>query len=130
MPNPSISKPSTTQIEKWIGGLVVLLSCGLLTDRPLWQAGKVFGAAESVQIEEAQSLWKGLLQLSERRHDTAEFNGRIYSYFPPMYTFLAAMFVPVFGGVPHLFFVALAGLLIVLAYVLLLRLAGSTAWAV
>ena len=127
---PNASKQRENKRGVWLGGLVTLVVCAVVSDRLLWQPGRVFGAAESVQIEEAQSLWKGTFQLSERRHDTAEFEGRVYSYFPPMYTFLAALFVPFFGGVPHLFFVVLAGVLATLAYLLFLRLTGSVAWAV
>ena len=118
------------RLRSWLGALATLVICAVVSERPLWQPGRVFGPAESVQIEEAQALWRGTFALSERRHDTAEFEGRVYSYFPPMYTFLAGLFVPFFDGVPHFFFVALAGLLVVLTYALILRLSGSAAWAV
>ncbi len=116
--------------KPWLGAFATLVICAWVSDRPLRQPQRVFGAAESVQIEEAQALWRGTFALSERRHDTAEFEGRVYSYFPPMYTFLAALIVLFFGGVPHFFFVALAGMVVVLAYMLFLRLTGSAAWAV
>ncbi len=112
----------------WLGGLALLIICALASDRPLWQPERVLGFAENVQIEEAKAIWHGRLDLPERRWDTALFGGRVYSYFPPMFTFIAALFVPFFDGVPHLFLVVLAAAMVLLAYALFVRLSGSIAW--
>jgi hypothetical protein len=68
--------------------------------------------------------------LPERVHDTALSGGRVYSYFPPMFSFLAAAFVPFFDGVPHLAIVLLVAGVIVLSYWLFFQRSASATWSV
>jgi len=114
----------------WLGGILVVLACAVLSERKLWRPHDVFGSRENVQIAEAQAWWNGRLDLPERVHDTAFKDGRAYSYFPPMFTFVAAMLTPFFGGVPHLTIVALVTTSILLFYWLSFQLSGSAPWSV
>jgi len=111
-----------------IGGAAVLAVFGVLCPAKLWRPGYVFTGQENIQITEAQAWWSGRLDLPERTWDTALFNGRVYSYFPPMFTILAAAVVPFFDGIPHGLIVAMVLLVPLCAYVLFLRLTGSECW--
>jgi hypothetical protein len=102
----------------------------VLTERPLWQPDRVFSARENIQIGEAQAWWRGKMDLPERVHDTALRDGRVYSYFPPMFSLIAASMVPFFGGVPHLVVVMLVVGVLLLSYVLFHRLSHSIVWSV
>ncbi len=126
--------PFHVRRERWFGATLVLLVCGLLIPARLWLPTRLVSQAgvsmANVQITEAQQWWQGRLDLPRRIHDTALKDGRVYSYFPPMFTFVAAVVVPFFDGFPHLLIVAIAALVPLLAYWLFLRLIGSTGWAV
>lgn len=113
----------------WRGAAVVLAAVGLLSRADLWRPDCVFDGRRNVQIAEAQSWWHGRLDLPERPWDTALLNGRVYSYFPPMFTLVAAVFVPWFAGVPHWAVVALSALVPLLAYRLFLDRTRSVTWA-
>ncbi len=113
-----------------IGAAVVLAVFVLFCEAKLWRPGDVFTIRENIQIAEARSWWEGRLDLPERKWDSALFNGRVYSHFPPMFSLLAAAITPWFGGVPHWAVVLLVVLpLPFLAYVLFLRRTDSAAWA-
>jgi hypothetical protein len=115
---------SWTRREFWLGGVLVAFVCVGLTRAPLWQPGTLFGFDHNVQIGEAQAWWNGRLDLPERRWDTALSDGRVYSYFPPMFSFVSAVVVPLFGGVPHPVIVLLCAAVPALAYPLFARLCG------
>ena len=83
--------------------ILVLGSFALLCDATLFQPGTVFTIHENIQIGEAQSWWQGRLDLPERKWDSALCDGKVYSHFPPMFSFLSALVAPFFGGVPHWF---------------------------
>ena len=120
-------------VGKWhrlIGAGVVVVVFTLLSEAKLWRPGEVFTIQENVQIAEAQAWWEGRLDLPERKWDSALFNGRVYSHFPPMFSLLAAAITPWFGGVPHWAVVLFVVLPIpFLAYALFLRRTGSATWA-
>ncbi len=119
-----------SRLHFFLGASLTLIVCSLATERPLWNPGHLFGSAENIQIAEAEAILTGRLDLPERRWDTAFKDGKVYSYFPPLFTFIAAAVVPVFGGVPHLLIVGLAALIPLLAYVLFVRLSNSIVWGV
>ncbi len=114
---------------KWLaGGAVVLFVFLALLDTPIWRPRAIFTQRHNTQIAEAQAWWQGRLDIPERRHDTALYEGKVYSHFPPLFTIIAAAFVPMFASVPHW----VIGLLIVLpipilAYGLFLRI-GAPVW--
>jgi len=108
---------------------VVLLVLGLSAQTSLWRPGTRFGFAENVQIGEAQAWWSGRLDLPQRRWDTALHDGKVYSYFPPAFTLIAAAIVPFCGGVPHGVLLALAVVAVWLLYALFLRLVGEPFWS-
>lgn len=110
--------------EYWCGLLLVLVVVLGLNQTKLWRPGLV----NNVQITEAKAWWNGDLDLPEREWDTALKDGRVYNCFPPMFTIIAAGFVPVFGGVPHWLIVALVAGVPLCAYVLLHRLTRSPVW--
>lgn len=115
----------------WLGALVVGSVFWLLMPAKLWRPGTLFTIRENIQIAEAQAWWQGRLDLPERKWDSALIDGRVYSHFPPMFSFIAAVVVPVFDGVPHWFIVLFIVLPVpLLAYVLFLRLTKSVSWAV
>lgn len=114
----------------YFGAFVVLLVPVLISRQTLWRPDRTFGPEHNVQIAEAQAWWNGRLDLPERKWDTAFVNGRVYSYFPPMFTLLATLIVPFADGVPHWVMVGLSGLVPLLSYRLFLRLARSVPWAV
>ncbi len=90
--------------EFWYGLLLVFLVVVGLNTATLWRPGVV----NNIQITEAKAWWNGHLDLPEREWDTALKDGRVYSYFPPMFTIIAAGVVPFTNGVPHRFTVVLA----------------------
>ena len=98
--------------------------------KALYRPGQVFTITENIQIAEGQGWWAGRLDLPERKWDSALFEGRVFSHFPPMFSFLAALVTPVFHGVPHWFIVLAIVLPIpLLAYALSLRLLHSAFWS-
>ena len=112
----------------WLGAVVVLRACGLLIEAKLWRPDTTFTIKHNVQIAEAGAWWQGRLDLAERRWDTALKDGRVYSCYPPLFSFIAALLWPVFQGVPHGFVVLLVLPIPLLAYVLFRRRTGSVAW--
>jgi hypothetical protein len=112
----------------WLGAAVVVLACGLLNEARLWRPETTFTIKHNVQIAEADAWWHGRLDLAERRWDTALKDGRAYSCYPPLFTFLAAALWPVFHGVPHWAVVLLVLPIPLLAYVLFRRRTGSAGW--
>ncbi len=129
MTSPSqTTRPSTRHVL--LGAAAVLVLFVLLSEAKLWRPGEVFTIQENIQIAEAQAWWEGRLDLPERKWDSALFNGRVYSHFPPMFSILSAAVTPWFGGVPHWAVVLLIALPVpLLAYTLFLRRAGSPMWA-
>lgn len=113
----------------WWSLLVLLLIWGWLTPAKLWRPGTVLGIDENVQIAEALAWWDGRLDLPERRWDTALYEGKVYSYFPPVFTIIAAAVVPFFGGIPHLVLALLACITVALAFLLFFRLTESAWWS-
>ncbi len=111
------------------GALAVLGVFVFLCDAKLWRPAEVFTIKENIQIAEAQAWWQGRLDLPERKWDSALFNGKVYSHFPPMFTFLSFVVVRLADGVPHwlvTFLIVLPA--VFLSYVLFLRLTGSPFW--
>lgn len=104
---PPYARRSGTRREAMVGLLFVLLICTKLFDPRDWKPSVVFDGSDNVQIAEAQRWWSGSLDLPKRVWDTALFEGRIYSHFPPMFSFVAAVVVPVWDGVPQLILFAL-----------------------
>lgn len=114
--------------ESLLGAVLVLLAFVLLAEAKLWRPETRFTIRENIQIGEAEAWWKGRLDLPERRWDTSFKDGRVYSYFPPMFTIIATAVVPFCDGVPHWFIVLLVLAVPVLAYVLFYRLTESPIW--
>ncbi len=112
--------------EFWCGLLLVLVVILGLNQTRLWRP-ELVGYSQT-QITEAKAWWQGRLDLPERTWDTALKDGRVYSYFPPMFTIIAAGLVPLFNGVPGLFVVAMATVIPLCAYLLFHRLTRSAAW--
>ncbi len=122
------SKPARGGV--WIGLAVVLATVFLLCEAKLWRPNAEFGFEHNTQIGEAEAWLDGRTTLPRRAHDTALVDGRVYSHFPPMFSFVAVTAVALLGGVPHWLIVALLALPVpVLAYVLFLRRTGSAKWA-
>ncbi|MCH9001305.1 MAG: hypothetical protein IIC02_01920 [Planctomycetes bacterium] len=93
---------SRTAIWKsWLGAAVVYLVFFGMMEPSLFRPDTVFGARNNNQIAEAQAWWNGQLDLPVKTWDTATVGTRHYSHFPPLFTFIAAMAVPIFDGVPH-----------------------------
>ncbi len=113
-----------------LGAVLVLIVFGAVVPARWYRPGVSFGIAENVQIAEAQAWWQGRLDLPERKWDTALKDGRVYSYFPPMFTMLSACVVPFCGGVPHWFVAGFVLLVPLAAYRLFLMLTSSVVWAV
>lgn len=115
-----------TRRQVVVGLIFVLLICAALFRSWAWLPGKVFDCWDNAQISEAQSWWLGHLYLPHRFWDTAVVGDRIYSHFPPMFTFLAALAVPFWDGVPYWILFALVVVPIpFLAYRLFLMRTGS-----
>lgn len=123
-----VHKMSVGRWHRLIGAAAVLVVFVLLCEAKLWRPGEVFTIRDNVQIGEAQAWWQGRLDLSDRQWDTALKDGRVYGYFPPMFTILAAAVVPFCDGIPHGLIVAIVFLVPICAYVLFLRLTGSACW--
>ena len=114
------------RIHIWLGAAFVVGLFVVLCDAKLYRPGDVFTITENIQIAEAQAWWQGRLDLPERKWDSALFDGQVFSHFPPMFSILSALIVPVFHGVPHWFIVLAIALPIpLLAYALSRRLVGS-----
>jgi len=114
--------------RRWAYLALVLIVLALLSQASLWRPGTRFGLNENVQIAEAQAWWSGRLDLPERRWDTALYHGKVYSYFPPAFTFISALIVPIADGVPQIVLVGLAALAVVLIYRLFVSLVAPF-WA-
>lgn len=127
---PALSNRATlSNREFWFGLLFVWIVFFGLCEAKLWRPQKIFTIQENVQIAEAQAWWQGKFDLPERKFDTALFEDRVYSPFPPMFSIVSAMVVPFFNGVPHwLIVVALVLPVLVLAYLIFLRITGSALW--
>ncbi len=108
----------------WVGLLVVYGLGFALNEVDLLGSG----LGGNPQVDEARAWWEGRLDLPERQWDTAYHNGEVYSHFPPMFSFIAALVVPVIDGVPRVVIVLLAAQVLWLAYVLFGRLADSSVW--
>lgn len=119
---------SQTAIWKsWLGAAVVYLVFFGMMEPSLIRPGTVFGASNNNQIAEAQAWWNGRLDLPVKTWDTATVGTRYYSHFPPLFTFISVMAVPVFDGVPHWLILAIVVLPIpALAFFLFQRVIGRT----
>jgi len=127
--------PSPTQLSRplvrFVAPGVLIIVIGLLLDARLWRPDTIFTINENIQIAEAQAWWNGRLDLPERKWDSAFYEGRVYSHFPPLFSLLSALIVPIFDGVPHGFIVAgIVAPVIALTYLLFLRRVKTPAWAV
>jgi hypothetical protein len=111
------------------GAIFVVVAFAVLCSAKLWRPDAIFRDRENVQITEAKAWLEGRLDLPRRRWDTALFEGKAYSHYPPMFTFIAMPIVRFFGSVPH-WLVALVIVLPVplLAYAFFLRQTGSALW--
>ena len=115
--------------EVFLFGLLVLFVFLILNQARLWNSQRTITILENVQVAEAQAWWAGRLDLPERKWDTALKDGRVYSYFPPMFTLLSAAIVGFSPeGVPHFVLVLLVMLVPLLGYVLFYRVTGSALW--
>jgi len=113
----------------FLAAFLVLLAFALLCDAKLWRPRDVFTIAENIQIAEAQAWWQGKLDLPERKWDSALYNGKVYSHFPPLFSFLSALITPFYNGVPHWFVVLIVVLPTpILGNLLFRRLSGSAVW--
>lgn len=130
VPQQDARAPRAGRLRFWGGALVVFFCFAALTPRPLWQPHRILSARENIQIGEAQAWLQGRMDLPVRVHDTALFEGRVYSYFPPMFSLIAATMVPFFDGVPHLLVVTLVAAALLLTYVLMQQLTHSQLWSV
>jgi hypothetical protein len=107
--------------------LLVLATFALLCDAGLYRPHHNFTITENIQVAEAQAWWAGRLDLPERKWDSALYNGRVYSHFPPAFSFLSALAVPLFDGVPHWFLLLVVVVPIpLLAYFLMARLVPNS----
>ncbi len=113
--------------KSWFGVAVVYLVVFWMMEPSLFRPETVFGARSNNQIAEAQAWWNGQLDLPEKAWDTATVGTRHYSHFPPLFTLVAAMAVPIFDGVPHWLILTMVVLPIpALAFFLFKRLTGRT----
>lgn len=106
--------------------LVALVICVWLTDVWVLKPGVVFDPSVSTQIAEAAAWWTGRLDLLDTHArfawDTAVVEGKRYSHFPPLFTVIAFVLFPIFGGVPRLILVfGVFVPMLWLAYALFLR---------
>lgn len=85
----------------YFGLLVTTLISGLLVDAKLWRPADFYGVDYNPQIAESVSWWMGRLDLPERQWDTALKDGKVYSHFPPLFTFISFIIWPFFAGIPH-----------------------------
>lgn len=84
---------------------------------------------DNPQVREAQAWHDGRLNLLERKWDTAFNDGKTYSHFPPMFTFLSYPLIAAFGHVPHATVVVFVVIVPALAFLLFLRLTPDPTWA-
>lgn len=113
-----------------LAALLVLLAFCLFVDAKLWRPKDFFGIHENIQIAEAQAWWKGRLDLPERKWDSALYKGKVYSHFPPLFSFLSALIVPFFKSVPHWFVLVIVALpLPILSYLVCRRFTESAVWS-
>ena len=106
-----------------VGLVVVYVVCFLLLNLTLWRPHQVLSPSRNIQIAEAQAWWQGRVDLSRPYQDVAQYEGRLYNVFPPLFTLISAVILPWSpGGVPHWLMVALLGLPVpALAYALFRR---------
>lgn len=111
----------------FVAASLVLFFFILLCNARVYRPGDVFTIKENIQIAEAQAWWKGQLDLSERKWDSAVYNGKVYSHFPPLFSFLSALTTPFYDGVPHWFVLGVVVLPIpILAYAVMRRVVPHT----
>lgn len=117
---------SSTQ-KSWLGVAVVCFIVLCLLNPSRFEPEHVYGARNNNQIAEAQAWWNGQLDIPDRKWDTARVGTRVYSHFPPLFTFISAMIVPIFGGVPQAVILTIVVLPIpALAFLLFRRLIGRS----
>lgn len=110
--------------------LLVVLTFALFVDASLYRPSATFTITENIQIAEAQAWWKGRLDLPERKWDSALIEGKVYSHFPPAFSFISVIVVPFFDGVPHWVIEIIVVLpVLILAYWLSTLLAPTPMWA-
>ncbi len=91
-----------------------------------WRGDFRFTESSNIQILEAASWRQGKLDIPVREWDTALSEGKVYSHFPPLFTIISAMLLPLFGGVPHWFILLFIVLPVpILAYLLFRRATSS-----
>lgn len=113
----------------WLGAGVTLVVSLPLLGGSLWRPGVLFMPGDNVQIAEADAWLEGRLALPERQWDTALFQGRAYSHFPPMFTVAVSVVLPIFGGVPHWLLVLILIVPVpLLAFALFFRQSESPWW--
>ena len=111
----------------WFGVASVYLVVFVLLEPSLFRPDIVFDARNNNQIAEAKAWWNGRLDLSEKKWDTATVGTRHYSHFPPLFTIIAAMAVPIFDGVPQALILMMVVLPIpALAFILFKRIIGRS----
>lgn len=122
-----MNQPSRREV--WLGLIVVWFIFIGLCEAKLWRPQQNFTIIENIQIAEAQAWWQGRLDLPEEKWDSVVVEGKVYSCFPPMFTFVSAVVVPMFAGVPHPLLVIILILpVLTLSYLLFLRQTGSAEW--
>jgi len=125
----ALTNTRASRRAKYAGAFVVLLAFLWLCDAKLWRPDTVLTIAENAQIAEAQAWWQGRLDLPERRWDTALYNGKAFSHFPPLFSLIAAAVTPFSRGFPHALLVLLVVLPVpLLAYLFFLERTRSPWW--
>ncbi len=117
---------------KILGLVAVYVLFAIVFDARLWQPGRALTPGLNVQVAEAKAWLGGSLSLPKRSWDTALYEGRVYSHFPPAMTFLATTVLPWSPrGVPfHLLAILFVLPIPALAYLLFLRRCESVVAAV
>ncbi|MGD2108009.1 MAG: hypothetical protein PVI86_01330 [Phycisphaerae bacterium] len=129
-PEDATARRKPRLLHAWIGGVAVVVVFAVIVPARLWKPDTFFTIRQNVQIAEAQAWRSGRLDLPERKHDTAVKDGKVYSYFPPMFTVIATGIVAAFDqGVPHLAVVVLlVAPAVLLVYILFLHRTRSAWW--
>lgn len=105
---------------------VVYLACILLRGPQYIRLSGAFLPADNPQIAEGHAWSEGRLDLPERYWDTAMVDGKVYSHFPPFFSFVAAGLASLSDGVPRAVLLLLfISPLPLLAYLLFVRATGS-----
>ena len=126
---PLPTESARGRLLSWTTFGLVIVSAALLCEARLWRPGDVFTGRENPQIAEALSWWEGRLDIPERNWDTAIRDGKVYSHFPPAFTFISAAVAPWFDGVPHVFIVVALALPLLLLSLRLGRSRTGATWA-